>query len=239
MEVPGKHTALLHQHIQECIAGDVLVIAGGVADGHAEGDAIRAHQVHRRQRLGIMSVSAAGIVGILKAFDADGHHEIAHAQQVLTELIIDQRAIGESVESHILMLFTQAQNVLLAHQRLAASEQAGVQAQLLAFGQHFVHYFVGQILLMAVLRCPAARTAHVAGGGRVHQHQPWDVAAILRSGLLRGLIAAKATLIGRVQQECGHNLGIHVLDDVIGVARPFAVGVGSDGAQHIIAFLFP
>ena len=143
MEVPGEHAALLHQHVQELVAGHVLVVAAGVADGYTEGDAVRAHQVHGRQCLGVMTVAAAGIIGVLKAFDADGHHEVAHAQQVLAELIVDQGAVGEGVEGHILVLLAQAQDVLLAHQRLASGKQAGVQAQLLPLGQYPVHNFIG------------------------------------------------------------------------------------------------
>ena len=94
-------------------------------------------------------------------------------------------------------------------------------------------------MLVSILRRPAPGAAHVAGGGRVHQHQPGNVAAMLLRGLLCGLVASETAFIGRVQQERGHDPGIHILDDVIGVTRPFAIGVGSDGAQHIIAFLFP
>ena len=43
VEVPSEVAALADEHIQELVAGDHLVVLGGVADGDAEGDAVLAH----------------------------------------------------------------------------------------------------------------------------------------------------------------------------------------------------
>ena len=62
---------------------------------------------------------------------------------------------------------------------LAVGEEAGVGAELLGLGQHTIHFFKGEILVVAVFRRPAALAAHVACARRIHQDKPGNVAAIL------------------------------------------------------------
>ena len=163
MEVPGEVTAFIDQHVQKFIAGHVQIIFAGIADRNAEGDLIGFHQLHRPDRGIEMPFTAASVIGFLEALNADGDEEIPDAQQFFAEVIIDQRPVRESVKSYILMLFTQADNILFPHQRLTAGEKTGMDAELFAFRQHFVHHFEAQILFVTVFRCPASRAVHVAG----------------------------------------------------------------------------
>ena len=137
------------------------------------------------------------------------------------------------MESDVAVLFAQTENVRLAHERLAAGEEAGVGAELRAFGQHAVHLLKGEVLLVAVLRRPAARAAHVAGARRVHEDNPGNVAVVLLGVLLRLLEAAEAALVGGSCQEGLEKVGVTLAQQALGVVRPLAVGVVCDLVQHL------
>ena len=104
MEIPRKNAALGDQQIQKLVAGDHLVVPAGVADGHAEGDAVAVHQVHGVQRLLEVTPPTAAVVGLLKALHADGHEEVAHPQHLLTKFLVDEGTVGEGVKRHIPVL---------------------------------------------------------------------------------------------------------------------------------------
>ena len=73
-------------------------------------------------------------------------------QHLLTELLVDEGAVGENVERHVPVLFAQADDVFFPQQRLAAGEEAGVGTQGLDLGEHPVHFLEGQALLVAIFR---------------------------------------------------------------------------------------
>ena len=233
VEVPGEVAALADEHIQKLIAGDHLVVLGGVADGDAEGDAVLLHEVHGLHGLLEVALAPAAVVGVLKALHADGDEEVAHPQHLLAEVLVDEGAVGEGVEGHVPVLLAEADDVLLADQGLAAGEEAGVGAQLLGLGEDPVHLVIREALLVAVLRRPAAGAVHVAGGGGVHQDQPGDVAAVLLGVLLGLLIAPEAALVGRVGEEGLQDIGVALPQQALNIVGPLAVGILGDLAQGV------
>ena len=82
------------------------------------------------------------------------------------------------------MLFAQGDQVLFAHERLAAGVDVHVDAHLLALRDDRVDLLEGQVQLVAVLRGPAAGAVQVAGRGRVEQDGPRDVAVVRLAQLL-------------------------------------------------------
>ena len=239
VEVPGEHAALGDEQVEELVAGDDLVVPAGITDGDAEGDAMAAHEIHGVQHLLEVSLSAAAVVGLLEAFHADGHEEIAHPQHILTECLVDKGAVGEGVERHITVLFAQADDVLLPQQRLAAGEKASVGAQLFGLGQHTIHFLKGQALLVAVFCRPAAGAVHVAGGGGIHQNEPGHIDVVLGGVFLCRLIAPKSALIGHIGQEGLENVGVIFPNEPLGVVRPLSVGILGDHAQRRIGAVAP
>ena len=163
----------------------------------------------------------ASVVGLLEAFHADGHEEIAHPQHILTECLVDKGAVGEGVERHITVLFAQADDVLLPQQRLAAGEKASVA------------------LLVAVFCRPAASAVHVAGGGGIHQNEPGHVDVVLGGVFLCRLIAPKSALIGHIGQEGLENVGVIFPNEPLSVVRPLSVGILGDHAQRRIGAVAP
>ena len=101
VEVPREDAALGNQQIEEVVACDDLIVLARIADGHAERDAVAVHQLHRVQRFLEMSISAAAVVGFLKTLDADGNKEVPHAQHLLTEFLVDERAVGKRIHPRL------------------------------------------------------------------------------------------------------------------------------------------
>ena len=179
-----------------------------------------------------MTRAAAAVVGVLKALDADRDDEVAHALELVAERLVDERAVGEGVEGDVAVLFAQTENVRLAHERLAAGEETGVGAERCALGQHAVHLLEGQVLLVAVLRRPAARAAHIAGARRVHEDDPRDVAVVFFGVHPRLLEAAEAALVGGGRQEGPEKIRVALAQQTLGIVRPLAVRVVCDLVQH-------
>ena len=111
MEVPGKVAALGDDEIKERIACDVLVVLARVADGNTEGNAVFVHEIHRRERLFKVPLAAAAVVGVFKALDADRDKEVADAQHLLAEGLINERAVREGMEGDVAVLFAQVDDV--------------------------------------------------------------------------------------------------------------------------------
>lgn len=154
-------------------------------------------------------------------------------QHLLAELLVDEGAVGDGVERHVPVLFTQVNDVFFPQQRLAAGEEAGVGTQGLGLGEHPAHLLKGQTLLVAIFRRPAAGAVHIAGGGGIHQNQPRHVDIVLGCVLLRRLIAPEAALVGRVGQGGLENIGVVLPDQPLGIVGPLAVGVLGDHAQGV------
>lgn len=157
VEVPGEDAALADEQIQKFIAGDGLIILGGVANGNAEGNLVAVHQLHSGQRLLEVALAAAAVIGFLEALDGDGDEEIADPQKLLAEIVIDEGAISEGVEGHIPVLFAQANDILFADERLAAGKEAGMGTQLLGLGEDSIHLLKGQALPGGRIRRPSSR----------------------------------------------------------------------------------
>ena len=143
------------------------------------------------------------------------------------------------MEGDIAVLFAQAEDVCLAHERLAAGEETGVGAERCALGQHAVHLLKGQVLLVAVLRRPAARAAHIAGARRVHEDDPRDIAVILLGVCPCPLEAAEAALVGGGRQEGPEKIGVALAQQALGIVRPLAVRVVCDLVQHLKGLRLP
>ena len=59
-------------------------------------------------------------------------NKVAHADHLLAERLVDEGRVGEAQQCAILVLFAQADEVVLAHERLAAGVDVDMTAELLA-----------------------------------------------------------------------------------------------------------
>ena len=199
MEEPCEDTTLVDQHIQEFIAGDRQIILAGVTDGNAERDMMFVHQIHGCERFVIMTCASSAVVAFFESLNADGNEEVADSQKVLTEFLVDQRAVGERVERHIFMFLAEFDDVILADQRFAARKKISVNAEFLALGDDLIHHFVGKIHLIAVFRGPASGAVQIACGGRVHQNDPRNIASVFFLHCQGRLISHKSGFKSSVQ----------------------------------------
>ena len=182
-------------------------------------------QVHGVHDSGIVALAAAGIVCLRGALDGQHKGNVAQAHHFFAEGLVDQGGVGVDGKLHIIVLFGQLQDVLLAHQRLAAGQHVQVHAQLLALSDDLVHILKAEVVLVAVLTGPAAHAVHVAGRGGVKQDQPGNVALVLHAVLADGLGAPEESLIAQVQGHGAGNIGVGLVQHTVDQLGPLAVRV--------------
>ena len=149
------------------------------------------------------------------------------------EGLVDEGGVGVDGKLHIVVLFRQLEHVLLAHQRLAAGQHIQVNAQFLALRDDLVHILKAEVVLVAVLTCPAANAVHIAGRGGVEQDQPGDIALVLDAVLADGLGAAEEGFVAQIQRSGARHMGVGLVQHTVDEFRPLAVGVG----QHLFGVL--
>ena len=93
VEEPCEQSAVLDHHIEELLAGDILIVCTGVAGGNTKGQLVIFQKLHGMFYFVIHTFASAAVVGSLKAFQTDGRNEVLDAEQFLTELFIDQCTI--------------------------------------------------------------------------------------------------------------------------------------------------
>ena len=238
VEIPGEHAALFDFQIQELVGCDHLGVGTGIAHGGAIDQAVAVHQIHSAHDIVKMTGAAAAVVGFFKALEAQGERQIAHPDAFLAELLVDQGGVGERVELHVVVLFAQAQDILFAHQRLAAGEHIEVNAQLFALSDDIVHLLKGQVVVMAVFSGPAAGAAHVAGGGGIHQDQPGDVAVVFLAHFADGFGAAESSFEAQVQRGGFDHVGVQAVQVAVHKLHPFVFRVADIGADRFKGFFF-
>lgn len=123
--------------------------------------------------------AATVVGGVLIALGADGGDKITYANHVVAEGLVDQRGVGKAQECAVLVLLANPDEVPLAHQWLATSVDVDVGTQSFALRNDRVDVFEREILLVAVLGGPAARTMQVAGARGIEQDGSRNVALVL------------------------------------------------------------
>ena len=230
MEEPDEVGAQIDDLVVELLAGDVLVVDAGVAGGDAEGQVVALQQGHGVGDLLVYALAAAGVVGLLKALQGDGGDKVTHPQHILAELLVDQGGVGKGEEGRIAVLLAQGDQILLAHQGLAAGVDVEVDAQLLTLGDDGVDLIKGQVQLVAVLGGPAAGAVQVAGGGGIQQNGPGDVAAVLLAHLLLLGPAHQVGVHKEVVEQGLEHVGIRLSPDLLNQLMPAGVFV----VDHVV-----
>ena len=225
MEVEAEVCALIAEETHKLIAGNGFDVVAGVADGGAEQDAVLLEQIHRAHNGSVVALTTAGIVGLRGALNGQHEGDVAQADDLFAERLIDQGGVGIDGKLHIVVLLGQLEDISLAHQRLTAGEHVQINAQLLALGDDLIHIVKAQVVLVAVLTGPAAHAVHIAGRGGVKQDQPGNVALIFDTILADGLGTAEEGLIAQVQGRGAGHVGVQLVQHTVDELRPLAVGV--------------
>ena len=134
--------------------------------------------------LGVRALATAGVGGVLVALGADGGNEVCHANHIVAERLVDERGVREAEERAIGMRLAQLDEVVLAHQGLAARVDEHVRSQGLALLDDGIDVVVAQVELMAVFCGPATRAMQVARARGVEQNRPRNVALVFVAILL-------------------------------------------------------
>ena len=123
------------------------------------------------------------------------------------------------------MLAHQTQDIILADHRFTTRHEIQVSAELLALGDDLVHVLEGQVVLMAVGAGPAALAMHVAGGGRVKQDQPRDIAVIFLSVLADHFCTAEKRLIAKVEKGHLRKIRIDFINHAVDKFSPAGIRI--------------
>ena len=232
-EEPREFRALVDQVVEELFAADGLRVVSGVAARSAERQLPAFQNLHRADD-GLIGALPAPCVGVLfEALHADGGNEVLDAEHLVGECVVDQRRVGKRQKHAVAVLFAELDNVILAHERLAAGIDVKIDAELFALQDNFVQSFQIHGKTVAVVGRPASDAVQVAGGGGVHQDGPRDVAVVN----LFQLILPFAAEHGRVDQEVFKHLFAHAGIDVVPKAEqkpvPVVVFIFNDFVEEI------
>ena len=170
--------------IEERLRGNGLEIGAGVAGGNPVDQLFPMQQLDGLHDLAVDAVAPPAICGALGALQGNRGDKVLHPQHLVRKSLVNQCSVGEAEENAVGVLFAKADQVLLAHQRLAAGVDVHVDAQFLPLLDDAVDLLVGQVQLVAVLSGPAAGAVEVAGTGGVQKNGPWNIAAIFLAALL-------------------------------------------------------
>ena len=175
---PGEEDALADEPVVILLGADRLGVLTRIANRDAEGHATRFEQVHGLVDRLVDPLATTGIGGLLAALCRDDRHEVLHTGDLLDELLVDERGVGEAEKSGIRVRLAELDEVGLAHERLTARVDEDVRPELVCLVDDRVDVVIAQVELMAVLRRPATRAMQVAGARGVEQHGPGDVALV-------------------------------------------------------------
>ena len=188
-EEPRELAAPVNHGIHILVRTYHVGVERGVAYAGAKEQVIALEYLHGLHYGLERTLAAAGIGGFFKALHADGRHEVAHAQHLLSELLVYKGGVGEGQEHAVRMALAQRDDVLFAHQRLAAREYVHERTHGSTLLYYRLHGLQAKVELVAVFSRPAAGAVQVAGAGGVHQYRPRHVAVVLAAHLVLALAA--------------------------------------------------
>ena len=197
------------------------------------------HQIHRCKCLVIMSCTSSSIIAFFESFNADRNEEVTDSEKILTEFFINQSAISKCMERNILMFLTEADDVIFTDQRFSTGKQVSIDAKLLSFCDDLIHRFIRKIQLVSVFCCPTSSAVQVAGGRRIHQDDPRDIAVIFFLHFIRSFVSHEACFKTCVQKESLQDVRVNFMQDSFYIVCPFAVRVVCNLAEHFIRRCFP
>ena len=210
VEVPGELGPPFHQLVHKFLRADGIQVGAGVAAGGAEGQLPGLQDLHGPADLLEYALAPAAVGGLLEPLHADGGDEVLHPEHLTGKILVNEGGVGKAQEFTVLVLVAQGDQVVLAHQRLAAGVDVDVNPQLFALHDDIVDLVEAQVQTIAVLRRPAPGAVQIAGGGGIQQDGPGDVAAISLPGLLLHGPANQVAVEHEVFKERPAHIAVHV-----------------------------
>ena len=234
VEVPNEVRAHPDEAVIVLLRGDGLKVRSRIARGNTVEQLALAEKVHRVRRLAVNAVTAAGIGRFLKALERDGRDKVLHAQHIVGELFVDERAVRKGEEDAVVVLFAELDEIGLADERFAAGVDVHVNAHVLALTDDVIDLVKGEIELVAIFRSPAAGTVEIAGAGGIKKDRPGDVAVVLLAELFLLFAADHVGVDEEIHHDRRENVVIdlihHVADKIIVRIRRILDGAADRGA---------
>ena len=237
MEVPAEADTLLNLHIIELVAGDRLKVRGRIGDRSAEQASVGLQDIHRVHDASEDALAAAQVIYLREALERDGEAEVADLADFLGEIIVDQGTVGVGMESTVMMLLAQLQDVIFTNQRFAACEHVEIDAELLALGDDPVQILIAQVQPVAVLCSPASDTVKIAGTRGIHQDQPRDIAVIFHTVRADRLGPVEHRLKAKIQKRHLQHIRIELIDKTVQILIPLFIRIRHHGADPGVGLL--
>ena len=131
------------------------------------------------------------------------------------------------------MIFTEMNNILFANHRFSAGKQIYIGSEFGSLLYDIIHFFIGQIQLIAIFSRPAAGTFQIAGTCRIHKNCPWYIAIIFFFILTLFLVADQGTIDNKVLQQPVSDTRINVLPEAHDQLIPVIVPVPDHASDCI------
>ena len=135
------------------------------------------------------------------------------------------------------MLLCKTKNVGLTYKRFTASHHIQIYAKFFAFCDDLIHIIEAQISLVTICTGPASLTMHIAGGCRVKENQPRNIAVVDFTVLTDHLCAAEESFKTKIQ--CSHfgNMRICFIQYAIDEFNPSVIRI-FDSCSNLIVIFF-
>ena len=145
MEVPDEVGTHFNQAVVVCFGGDGFKVDPGVAGGNAVEQFLPVQQLHGLGGLAVNTLTPAAVGGLLEAFQGNGGDEVLHPEHFVGKLLINEGAVGKGQENAVTVLFTQTNQVVLAHHGLTAGVDVHIDAHVFALTDNVVDFLEGQV----------------------------------------------------------------------------------------------
>ena len=211
--------------MEELITGNRVDIRPGVADRSTEQNAVLFQKIHGFHNCGVVAVSTASVIGLLCSLNRKEESHVSKLYQLFAEFLVDQRRIRERGKVAVIVFLNQPENIFFPHHRLSTGHEIKIHAELLALGNNLVHILKGQVIFMSVGSGPASGTVHIAGGCRIEQNQPRDIAVVFFPVLPNCLGSPKKCLVTKIQKRHLGKLRIDFIDRFINKLHPAVVRI--------------
>ena len=210
VEVPDEEDSELNQLVQELCRGDGVIVLAGIAGRDSVEQLSVVQPLHRFDDAVVDTLAAAAVGCLLKALKRDGRNKVLYADHVIGEFIVDQCPVGEAQEDTVTVLFAQTDNILLSDEGFAAGIDVHIDTEFFTLTDEVVDLLVGKVQLVAVFRGPAACAVKIAGGSRIQQNGPGNVAVILLTKVFLDLPPLQVDVEKEVVDDGLDNVALHI-----------------------------
>ena len=214
MEIPDKVGAHFNELVIVLLGGNGIIVDAGIAGGNSIGEFMRVQDFHSLDNFLIDALPAAAVGCFFKALQRDCGNEVAHPAHLLCKGIINQCAVGKAQKNTVVVLFTQADQVVFADHGLPSGVDIHIDAQLLALSNDTVNLIQAEVEPVAIRCRPAPGTVQVTGTGGIQKNCPGNIAVIFLPEFFLIIVGGKVGIDEEIRDYLFENIRINITEHV-------------------------